>query len=161
MPSSNQGTGGGVSGGCVKQLTILLMAAAMLSACASSGDRPTATTDSPEAVVRAYVASFNSRDADAVGRHLAEDLRWLAIDGDQLREEARGRAALVDWLRGYFQQFPDVRAELRYFSGGPRYVAVYECVNWTASGGARRQCAHGTYEVADGQIQRVWYWPAQ
>ncbi len=160
MPSSHQGSGRGMRGRRTRLMAALLIAA-MLTACAGAGTRPGPSGAGPEAVVRAYVQAFNAHDAEAVGRYLAEDLRWLAIDGDQLREEARGRTAMVDWLRGYFQQFPDVRAELRYFSGGQRYVAVFECVSWTAGGAARQQCAHGTYEVADSQIQRVWYWPAQ
>jgi hypothetical protein len=150
-----------MKGGRVTSVLLSLIAVALLPACAGGGARPAVSGSSPEAVVRAYVAAFNAHDANAVGRRLAEDLRWLAIDGEQLREEARGRAAMVEWLQGYFQQFPDVRADMRYFSGGQRYVAVYECVSWSAAGAAKLQCAHGTYEVAEGQIQRVWYWPAQ
>jgi hypothetical protein len=142
-------------------LCLLLCSVLLLQACAGGAPRQgRPVSGGPEVVVRSYVQAFNAHDAAAVGRLLAEDLSWLAIDGDQLREEARGRSAMVEWLTAYFAQFPDVRAELRYLSGGQRFVAVHECLSWRGSDGPQRQCAHGSYEVVDGQIRRVWYWPA-
>lgn len=132
-----------------------------LTACATGGQRPAGSGDAatPQGVVQGYAAAFNAHSPEQVGRWLHEDLRWLAIDGDQVRIEAQGRAAMQAWLRGYFQQFPDVRAQIRSFHGGGRHVAVHECLSWTHEGQPRRQCAHGTYEIEDGLIRRVWYWP--
>lgn len=164
MPSGDQGGRGRMSSRRAARrwpVALLLGSLVLLQACAGAAQRPASTASAtPEAVVRAYIQAFNAHDAQAVGRWLAEDLSWLAIEGSQLREEASGRTAMVEWLQGYFAQIPDVRAELRYLGGGPRIVAVHECLSWRGSDGPKRQCAHGSYEVADGLIQRVWYWPA-
>ena len=42
---------------------------------------------------------------------------------------------------------------------GP-YVAIRERVSWTAKSGRRTQTALGVYEVRDGRVRRVWYYPA-
>lgn len=145
-----------------RSLMLALLVLFALAACASGGQRPAGSgvaAAKPEAVVQGYEAAFNAHSPDQVGRWLHEDLRWLAIEGDQVRMEAQGRAAMLAWLRGYFQQFPDVSAQIRSFHGGGRHVAVHECLSWTHEGQRRRQCAHGTYEIEDGLIRRVWYWP--
>ncbi len=42
---------------------------------------------------------------------------------------------------------------------GP-YVAIRERVSWTSKSGRKSQAALGIYEVRDGLVQRVWYYPA-
>ena len=137
-------------------LTLLLVGCASTSP--SSSGRSTGST---AAVVQGYEAAFNAHSPEQVGRWLHEELSWLAIDGDQVRVEARGRAAMLQWLHVYFAQLPDVRAQIETFHGDGRYVAVHECLSWRHEGQARQQCAHGTYEIDNGLIRRVWYWPVE
>lgn len=74
----------------------------------------TAYLTSPEAaVVRAALAAYNNRDAAALAAHYADDIVMFAIgpDGKQT-VEGEGRVAVEKWLTGYFQNNPDVTAEL-------------------------------------------------
>jgi len=118
--------------------------------------------DSPEmAVVRAQVAAFNHHEADAVAALLAPAVKWFALDRDQLSVEGDGRDAIRTWLAGYFKSFPDVRSEMADVTQAGAFVSYRERTNWTAKDGQpRAQQALAVYEVHDGLIARVWYFPA-
>ena len=148
-------------GRCLKAALLALFLVLIGTGCASTPSPSGRNAGAASTVVRGYEAAFNAHSPEQVGRWLHEDLSWLAIDGDQARLEARGRAAMLQWLQGYFAQLPDVSARIETFHGDGRYVAVHECLSWHHEGQARQQCAHGTYEIDNGLIRRVWYWPVE
>lgn len=118
--------------------------------------------DSPEiAVVRAQVAAFNRHDGDALAALLAPEVKWLSVDGDKLSVEGDGREAMRTWLIGYFKSFPDVHSEMADLTQTGAFVSYRERASWTAKDGKpRAQQAIAVYEVRDGLIVRVWYFPA-
>jgi uncharacterized protein YciI len=116
----------------------------------------------PEAVVlRAYYDAFNLRDAAATAALCAEDVRWFTVDGDKVAPEASGRGALQEWLAGYFKSLPTVRSEVLSLEQAGAHLTVRERVSWDNAAGRRvSQQALGVYEVRDGLIRRVWYFPS-
>jgi hypothetical protein len=113
------------------------------------------------AVVRAALAAYNTRDAAAVAAHYADDIKWFGVAGDKQSLEGEGRAAVEQWLAGYFKSVPDVRAEISELAQTGSHVSFRERVTWTAKDGTRRaQSALAIYEVRDGRIARAWYFPA-
>lgn len=130
-------------------------------AAAPSTALPSAPSSALE-VVQAHVASFNRHDAESMAARVASDFVWLGVAGDEVTVEARGRDALAEGLRSYFASLPSVRSEIEEATVSGSFVAVRERATWIDAGGAERsQVALGVYEVRDGLIQRVWYYPAE
>jgi hypothetical protein len=115
----------------------------------------------PEAVaLRAYYDAFNRHEADGTAAFLAEGVKWYSVSGDTQSLDGNGRAAIRDWLAGYFKQLPDVKSDVLELRQTGPHLFVHERVSWmSTSGAAKRASALAIYEVRDGLIQRVWYFP--
>jgi len=122
----------------------------------------TAYLTTPEAIVlRAYLDAFNRHEPEAVAAFCAENFKWFSVDGDQTPVEVEGRTPLREWLTGYFKSFPTVRSEFLAVEQVGPYLTVRERASWDNKEGKRvSQQALGLYEIRDGLIQRVWYYPS-
>ena len=123
----------------------------------------TAWLTTPEAVVlRAYLDAFNRHEPDAVTAFCAENLKWFAFEDanpDFLKVE--GRAPLHEWLTGYFRSYPTARSEFLSIEQTGPFLSVRDRASWDEKNGGRRSHqAIGIYEIREGLIQRVWYYPA-
>jgi len=116
----------------------------------------------PEALaLRAYYDAFNRHDADGTAAFLAEEVKWYSVSGDTQSLDGEGRTAVRDWLAGYFKQFPDVKSDVLELRQTGAHLFVHESASWTAADGAKRsQSAFAIYEMHDGLVRRVWYFPA-
>ncbi len=122
----------------------------------------TATPPGPEAVVRANLDAFNRQDVEALAATVAEDFIWYNVDGDKLLPETRGRDALRKGMQAYFKSLPSARSSAEVLTVNGDFVSIRERASWTnKKGEAASQAAIGVYEVRDGLIRRVWYFPAQ
>jgi len=142
-----------------------LTALLILASCGSDeGDaRPEAVALSPVLqVVHGQMDAFNRHDVAAMAAGVAPDFVWFSVTGDELTVEARGRGAFAESMRSYFASLPSVRSELEESLISGSFVTIRERATWTdGSGVERSQPALGVYEVRDGLIQRVWYYPAE
>jgi ketosteroid isomerase-like protein len=122
----------------------------------------TAWLTTPEAIVlRAYLDAGNRLDADAVAALCAENFTWYNVEGEQVAPEVQGRAQLHEWLRGYYRNLPSARSEFLGIEQAGPFLTVRERTSWENKEGQRRsQQAVGVYEIRDGLIQRVWYFPS-
>ena len=121
-----------------------------------------APVNGPEAVVRANLAAFNAKDVDAMTKLVAEDFVWYNVEGDQMSVESRGRDALRKGMESYFKSLPSSRSEMHMLATNGNFVSVRERATWKSkSGEDRSQNALAIYEVVDGLIKRVWYYPVQ
>lgn len=113
-----------------------------------------------EDIVRQYLAAFNDRDWDRLREFLAED-----VVEHGAHEELHGPDALVDFLREYFEVFPDYdgRTERMVVDGDT--VAVRYSAKGTHSDAFEDVAPTGQtvewsgmamYEVHDGRITEVW-----
>lgn len=112
------------------------------------------------AVVEAQFQAFNRHDAAALAAGVAPDFVWLSVSGDSVAVEVRGRAEFERGMAAYFAEFPDVRSAMENAVVNGRFVAFRERVRWTGKNGERSQSSLAVYEVEDGLIRRVWYYPA-
>ncbi|MBL8525511.1 MAG: alpha/beta hydrolase fold domain-containing protein [Betaproteobacteria bacterium] len=118
--------------------------------------------DGPETVVRAQLAAFNAHDVDAMVRLVADDLVWYNIKGDEMSVEAKGSDALRKGMEGYFKSLPSAKSEIHTMVTNGNFVSVRERVTWKSKTGEdRSQNALAVYEVIEGKIKRVWYYPVQ
>lgn len=122
----------------------------------------TAWLMTPEAILlRAYLDAFNRHEADAVAAFCAETFKWHSLEGDKASIDAESRTQLRDWLTGYFKSLPTVRSEFLTIDQAGPFLSVRERASWENKAGQRvSQQGFGVYEIRDGLIQRVWYYPS-
>jgi ketosteroid isomerase-like protein len=131
----------------------------LLAALAACSPKPPA--HSPEAqALRSYFAAFNRHDPAAAAALLAPNVKWMTVDTDKLTVEGQGREAVRDWLTGYFQAQPDVRSEFLSLEQTGILLAVRGRVSWTTAGTPRVEESHAVYEIRNGLITNVWFFPA-
>lgn len=97
--------------------------------------------------------AFNAHDPERMGQVVADDVEVFYVAEDGAAElGTRGRAQLVAEMTDYFQALPDVQSEVEAMISGNTYVSLRERI----VGG---DASLAVYEVRDGRIQRVWYYP--
>lgn len=142
-----------------------VLAALALIGCGTGEEsaRPNAAETSPALeAVHEHMAAFNRHDVEGMVARVARDFVWLSVSGDEVTVEARGRETLAEGMRSYFASLPTVRSEVEENMVSGRFVVVRERATWTSdSGEERTQASLGVYEIDDGLIQRVWYYPAE
>ena len=118
-------------------------------------------TTSEAVVLRAYLDAYNRHEPDAVTALLSPKVKWYSLDADKLVTDGDGRDALRTWLTGYFKSLPDVRSDFLGIEQIGAFLSVRERASWTAKDGtSRSQQSHSVYEIRDGLIERVWYFPS-
>jgi len=133
------------------------LALAVAAFAAAGAQSPPA--DSTE-VVRRFVDAFNARELDALLALAHPEVEWLSISGSQVAVETRGREALGESLRGYFTSCPSCRSTVEIYQVVGTYVSALEHAEWDKDGARLRQSSLSIYEIVDGLVRRVWYYPA-
>ena len=111
------------------------------------------------AIVEAYFTAYNAHDVEGVLRLLDPDFVWLSLTGDSITVEVRGITAVRSSLDGYFRQLPSARSEAEVVSALGPWVSVRERAHWESPSGHRSQASMSVYEVRNGLLRRVWYYP--
>jgi hypothetical protein len=88
---------------------------------------------------------------------VSEDIAWYSISEEGVDVEARGKDAFRQAMESYFNALPAARSEVEAAVASGHYVSVRERAYW---GGEHSQVALGVFEVRNGLIARVWYYPA-
>ena len=132
----------------------------LLSFGAGTAAEPTPAPPDAIAVVRAQVADFNKHDAVALAERVSPDFVYYNVTSDATTVETKGREALREGMTAYFKSFPDVRSEIEGLMQAGPFVSFRERAIWTSATGEKAQSALAIYEVHDGLITRVWYYPA-
>ena len=116
---------------------------------------------SPEAVVRQFVADYNARGFDGLEAALAPDAKWYSVEGTAVAVEGDGVPSLMVWLRRYLiRSCPSCRSELLAVTPSGNLVSTVERASWTRAGACVSQTSPAVYEVREGRIRAVWYFPA-
>ncbi len=139
----------------------LIFAVGILSASALVSGYRMFAAQSNEEVVRKFEAAFNKHDVSAMSSLVATNAQWFNVDGAKLAIETNGKAELEKWLKDYFQSCPSCHSEFEALMVAGSYVTVHEKAMWESKSGPKAQKSLGVYEVRDGLIQRVWYYPAE
>lgn len=115
-----------------------------------------------ERIVRDYTAAFNARELDRMLAFTTDEVEWLSIDGAKVTTETAGRDLLRDAMEIYFRDCPSCRSELLWIEAAGSRVAAFERASWTAKDGREKsQSSLSVYELVDGRIARVSYFPAE
>ncbi len=158
-----------MSKACLATLTSLVCLAGLfftprITATVRTQDLATNTDQEPTVrrPVEALIDAFNQHDVDAIARCLSEDCTVRYVDNQgQAAVGTRTSAELRTELQGYFQAFPNVTSKPTQWTTIGRFVTFEERVSWTADDTEHSQRCLAVFEVVDGKIKRVWYYPAQ
>jgi len=116
---------------------------------------------SPHPVILAHTEAFNAKDVPAMERVEHPDIEWFSVNGSDISTEVAGRDNLAEMMTGYFESSPSVTATLRDWSLNGDYISVIETAAWTTKDGKEKsQSSLSVYQLEDGLIRRVWYYPA-
>jgi len=140
-------------------MTISAHAIAAQGVSAASSATPALRDTSAAAVVRAYIAAYNAHDVEKVLTFLAPDFVWLSITADSVAVEARGVEAIRAQLVDYFRSIPTARSTLEDVTALGPWVSARERAHWVSASGPRSQASLSVYEVREGLLRRVWYYP--
>jgi hypothetical protein len=106
-------------------------------------------------VARALVESFSEHDAEAMAALVTSDFELYYFGEDGMASlSTQGRDQLRAEMSSYFASRPTVRSTIVGVIDGPVFVSFREQI----VGG---QSSLAVYEVRQGLIRRVWYYPAE
>ena len=124
-----------------------------LSFADASAQEPDST--SALTVAEALVDAFNQHDPTAMAAMVSGDFELYYVDEDGLAALAlTGPDQLAAEMTGYFASNPSVQSTIADAVDGPAYASFREQI----VGG---QSSLAVYEVREGLIKRVWYFPAE
>jgi len=106
-------------------------------------------------VAEALVDAFNQHDPDAIATVVAPNFELYYVDEEGVAGLAiSGHSQLAAEMATYFTSHPSVQSIIADAIDGPVYTSFREQI----VGG---QSSLAVYEVRDGLIKRVWYYPAE
>lgn len=145
-------TKGGLRKAAAKHALAAALIAAALGTTAQAGE----TND----VVSALMDAYNRHDVAAMRALWADDIVWYDVKGDEMTASVRSAAAFEAGMRDYFKAFPNVQSKLSGARESGAFLTGVETARWTSKGEKRSQSAPVVYEVRDGKVRRVWYYPS-
>ncbi|MEP5937981.1 MAG: nuclear transport factor 2 family protein [Erythrobacter sp.] len=142
----------------LSRLAILAAASLALPGCAHS---VAASASDELSIASAYVEAYNSRDLKEMSALMHDEVQWISIEGSEAAIFANGKADLIEQMRSYLTSPMATLSELDGSVTDGRFVAVREIARWSdAEGNPKSQSALAVYEIEEGLVRRVWYYPA-
>lgn len=141
-----------------------MLAGALAAAGAQQPAPPRTVLQEPaaaEQVILAQLAAFNAGDVETMVANVAEDFVWFAVEANYTEPRLRGREAFRTSMLQYFAAVPSARAEVEAIFPVGGFVAVRERAYWAEGSQQLSQASLAVYEVRDGLIRRVWYYPVE
>lgn len=113
-------------------------------------------------LIQEHFERFNEHDAAGVAALATDDVAWYSIEGDQIITNSEGADGLVTGLEQYFGAIPTVRARLEHVHAKGSFAMAREVVSWSTPQGERRaQASFSCYQIHEGKVRAVWYFPAE
>ncbi len=112
----------------------------------------------PDAVAGLF-ESFNQHNPQAMMAFVTEDVEWLSVDGQEVGVETTGRAELESAMQDYFDGIPDVQTTIEAIITAGDYLAIRERSSWPTEEGTKTAAALAVYQIDDGKVRRLWYFP--
>ncbi|WP_114521528.1 nuclear transport factor 2 family protein [Altererythrobacter sp. ZODW24] len=115
-----------------------------------------------EVIVSAYVEAYNARDLAAMEALMHPQIQWISVEDGKSVIVADGREELAAQMKSYLASATTTNSTLDGFTRNGRFLAVKETAHWSdANGQAASQSSIAVYELDDGLVLRVWYYPAE
>jgi hypothetical protein len=136
--------------------------AALLLLCVIPAGARAQEEPSALAVARRLVDAFNRHDPAGMAALVAEGFELYYVSEEGRSELAtRGPSELASQMAEYFRSHPTVRSTIEGEVDGPRFASFRERAGSLHGEVERSASSLAVYEVVDGAIVRVWYYPAE
>lgn len=113
-------------------------------------------------IVESYTQAYSNGDADAMGVLMHEDIQWLTAKDDKITITLQGKSDMVKELSDYFKGPTTISSSLGGWGENGDYVSVVETASWTTKTGKNQsQSSNVIYQIENGLVRRVWYFPEQ
>jgi len=143
----------------MKQLTMMI---ALIGSLAITGDTLAGEQQGALATAMQLLDAFNRHDPAAMAALVDHDFQLYYVSSEGVSELATsGPDQLENQMVEYFRTRPTVRSEVEGSIDGPRFAAFRERAISRHGEVERSQSSMAVYEVVDGKILRVWYYPAE
>lgn len=133
----------------------------VLLVASSAGAKERPAGDAPTQVVQRLFAAFNAHSPERMAELVTEDFELYYMTDGKAVLGTQGPDALRKEMAGYFASLPTVRSKAERGTVSGSYLSFRETVSWEHEGKTRTQFSLAVYEVRDGRIRRVWYYPAE
>jgi hypothetical protein len=137
-----------------------LVAVLVLSGWLCAASEAQELASGPKGAVIELLAAFNAHDVDMMLEACAEDIMWMSVGPDKIVVEASGANALHEGMAAYFKSVPSASSVLRSAVESGPFVVTVEEASWESGGEKKSQCSAAVYEVKEGKVQNVWYFPS-
>jgi hypothetical protein len=132
----------------------------------AQGTPPAAPPSDPLAeplkVVERFVAGFNRHNLGLMIAETDPDVVWLTVADAQIVPDAKGQAALQEWMARFLSVYPTVRRTVEQSIAQGPFVSTWERWRWKGKNGADlTQAGLTVYEVRKGKIRNVWRYAPQ
>jgi ketosteroid isomerase-like protein len=91
---------------------------------------------------------------------MTNDVKWLGVAENQLAVETSDKQALIKAMSAHFTAKPDARSKINDSLALGDTVAVVEEAFHQQNGQLMSQCAMSLYQLEDGLIASITYYPA-
>jgi len=106
-----------------------------------------------------HMKAFSRHDIMAVNALSHPDVTWMSFDGNASVVQVNGHKGIEQYLTGYFSSVPNLRSEVQAISATGPYITIRERSSWSDPHGDHAQTSIMVFEVRDGLIHRVWFYP--
>lgn len=137
------------------RLYFLLITAFIFTACSQ------AAVQEGHPVIQAYSNAYIAKDIDTMRSLMHSDIEWLNIKDNEIEVHLSGKESLTKEMENWFANPQQIEETQRDWSVSGNNIAVTEVATWTTNKGKKRsQSALTVYQLEDGLIRRVYYYPS-
>lgn len=122
---------------------------------------PVLAEETNQQQVRKFVDAFNQQNAAAMAELVTQDIRWFSVRGDQVVVEVAGKEALASAMTDYFAACSSCRSQILGLAYSAQRVSAVEEASWSSPQGKQAQVSMAVYELSDGLISAVYYFPEE
>lgn len=109
-------------------------------------------------IAEQFVDAYNAQDQQRMLKLVHPDIKYMYIDDNQIYTETNSKAALAEFLVGYFHNTPKAQSKLiSSYLQDPFIHQVEQAIWQDASGQLKSQCSLSVYEIKQQLIINVWY----
>ena len=111
-------------------------------------------------IIKRFVNAFNDKDVTTMLDLAAQDMKWMSVSGNTLSTDTSSHADLEKAMKSYFEAVPSAKSRLLHLNHSGNFVYALEQASWLSKGVEKSQCSMALYQLENGKIKHVWYYPA-
>ena len=113
-------------------------------------------------IVRQYVEYYQQKNIKSMAVLMAENIKWMDVNGAKLTVQAENKRELVKQLSNFFSKTTQaVTSELVSILTNGNFVSAIEKATFEENGRDSSLCSLSVYQIEENKIENVWYFQAE